>query len=57
VIRAGFEKCSDVSGELFAEQKRVFTWDKLSQPAPSLHQWEVAQILAVQIQEIKGAEN
>jgi len=57
VISAGSEECSGVSRELFAEQKRVFTRDELSQLVPPLHQSLVTEIPAVQMQKVENAED
>ena len=56
MIRAGLEERGGVSDELFTEQERMFTLDKLFQLGPSLKQWAVAEILAGQIKEVKGVE-
>jgi hypothetical protein len=57
VIRACSEKCGSVSAELFAEQKRVFTRDKRFQLSPSLEQWSVTKVLAVQVEKVESAED
>jgi hypothetical protein len=57
MLRAGSKECSSVSGELFTEQKRGFTPNKLFQLSPSLQQWPVAKILAVQMEKIEGAKD
>ena len=57
MIRARAEECDGISGELFAEQKRMFSRDKLFQLSPSLQQWPFATILAVQMQKVEGEED
>ena len=57
MVRARSEKGSGVAGELFTEQERVFSGNKLSQPSPSLQQWSVAEIDAVKMKKVEGAED
>jgi hypothetical protein len=51
------EECGSVSGELFTEQERVFSRNKILQLAPSLQQSAVAKILPIQVQKVEGAEH
>jgi hypothetical protein len=57
VIRACSEKCGSVSAELLAEQKLVFTRDKRFQLSPSLQQWSVTKVLAVQVEKVESAKD
>ena len=54
---AGSEKCSGVSSELFTEQKWVFIRKKLFQFSPPLRQRSVAEVSAIQMEKVEGAEN
>ena len=57
MIRAGLKERSSIPRKLFTEQERVFSRDKLSQPSPSLQQWSVAEIDAVKMKKVEGAED
>jgi len=57
VISAGLKERSSIPGELLTEQKRVFTRNKLSKLSPSLQQWVVAEIPAVQVEKVEGTEH
>jgi len=57
VISAGLEECSGVSGEFLAEQKRLFSRNKLFQFGSSLHQWSVTEIFAIKMKKVEGAKD
>ena len=57
MIRARSEECNGISDELFAEQKRVFSRDELSQLSSSFQQWVVAEIFAIEKQKVEGTED
>ena len=57
MISAGSEECAGVSAELLTEQEWVFTGDKLFEPSPPLQQLPLAEVLAVQMKKVEGAED
>ena len=57
MISTGSEESGSISGELFTEQERVFTRDKLLQLRSPFAQRLFAKILAVQMKKVEGAED